>query len=63
MRKNTRLTLVTIITVIMFLAVTSILYLGYNLGFWSKPLFWAIIVLGYWATLLYVMMIKSDKSS
>jgi len=62
MRKNTRLTLVTVITVIMFLAVTSILYLGYNLGFWNKPLFWAIIVLGYWATIAYCMLLSLIKS-
>lgn len=50
-------------SIIMFIITTIILYLGYQIGFWNKPLFWAIIVLGYWATLAYVMMIKSDKSS
>jgi hypothetical protein len=62
MKKNKRLTFVAIITIVMFLAVTSLLYLGYNLGFWSKPLFWAIIVLGYWATIAYCMLLSAIKS-
>lgn len=50
-------------SIIMFILTTIILYLGYQIRLTSSLLFWAIIVLGYLITLIYVMMIKSDKSS
>tara|TARA_R110000868_G_scaffold14414_2_gene67044 strand:- start:42442 stop:42624 length:183 start_codon:yes stop_codon:yes gene_type:complete len=51
------------IALLMFLVTTSLLILGYYAMLWSKLLFWAIIVLGYWATIVYCLAIKAEKQN